>query len=78
MAEPRDPQPDPGTHPPAIASVAGRLSPLQQAYSRYVRHTNRCDHCRDVDRGRCERSETLWRAYRAHEDAAYRGIADGA
>ena len=33
MAEPRDPQPDPGTRPPVIASVAGRLSPLQQAYA---------------------------------------------
>lgn len=76
MEERRDPQPEPGTRPPVIASAAGRLSPLQQAYSRYVTHTTRCGHCRDIDRGRCEDSETLWRAYRGHEDAAYRGIAD--
>lgn len=74
MEERRDQPPAQGTRPPVIASAA-RLSPLQEAWSRYVTHTTDCEHCRDVDRGRCERSETLWRAYRGHEDAAYRGIA---
>jgi hypothetical protein len=72
--ERRDPPPQPVTRPPVIVSGA-RLSPLQQAWSDYVDHTTRCDHCRDVDRDRCETSEELYRAYRAHEDAACRGVA---
>lgn len=75
MADRRDPEPEPVTRPPVIASVA-KLSPLQQAYSRYVTHTNGCEHCRDVDRGRCGESERLWRDYRVHEEHAARGIAD--
>lgn len=75
MAEPRDQPPTPGSYPPVVASA--RLSPLQEAWSRYVTHTTTCGHCRDIDRGRCERSETLWRAYQAHDEQAYRGITGG-
>jgi hypothetical protein len=72
--ERRDRPPDAVTRPPVIVSGA-RLSPLQQAWSRYVDHTTNCDHCRDIDRGRCETSEGLYRKYRDHEDAAVRGVA---
>ncbi|MFD9465306.1 hypothetical protein [Streptomyces sp. NPDC060027] len=74
MEERRDQPPDAVTRPPVIVSGA-RLSPLQQAWSRYVAHTTRCDHCRDVDRGRCETSERLYVEYQAHDEAAYRGVA---
>ena len=75
MDERRDTPPEPVTRPLVI--VAGRLSPLQQAYSRYVTHTTRCGHCRDIDRGRCEDSERLWQDYRAQEDEACQRMADG-
>lgn len=78
MDERRDPPPKPVTRPPLISSAAGNLSPLQQAYSRYVTHTTKCDRCRDIDRGRCEDSERLWRAYRAMGDETYRRMSDGA
>lgn len=74
MDERRDPPPKPVTRRPVIASGAGKLSPLQQAWSRYVDHTTTCAHCRDIDRGRCEDSTRLWNAYRAQGDEAYRRL----
>ena len=76
MDERRDNPPDGVTRPPVLVSGA-RLSPLQQAWSRYVTHTTACDTCRDVDAGSCEMSETLYRTYRAIGDEACRRIADG-
>jgi hypothetical protein len=52
------------------------LSPLQQAWSRYVTHTTRCGQCRDIDRDRCETSERLYREYHQYADDAYRRLAD--
>jgi len=74
--ERREPPPEPVTRPPVIVSAA-RLSPLQQAYSRYVTHTTECPGCRDIDSGRCEESERLWHAYRAQGDEAYRRLSGG-
>ena len=73
MDERRDRAPDAGSGRAPLAAL-GQLSPLQQAWSSYVTHTTACDHCRDVDRGRCEVSERLWQAYRVQDAAAYRGI----
>jgi hypothetical protein len=76
--ERREPPPPPVTRPPVITSVAGKLSPLQQAYSRYVTHATNCDVCRDIDLGRCKESERLWNAYRAQGDEAYRLLSEEA
>ena len=72
--EPRDQQPDDGsrTRPPVAAAVA--LSPVQQAWGRYVHHATACVCCRDVDRGRCETAEMLYRAWREGTDQAYRQL----
>jgi hypothetical protein len=72
--ERRDPPPESVTRTAAIPPGA-RLSPLQQAYSRYVTHTTGCDHCRDIDRGWCEKSERLHREWKRQETAAVRGLA---
>lgn len=73
MDEPRDPPRDDGTRPPLIAS-ATRLSPIQQAYSRFTRHSLDCDTCRDVDRGHCDQAEQLWRAYQEQGADAFRRL----
>lgn len=75
MEERRDQPPDPVTRAPLIV---GRLSPLQEAWSRYVTHTTGCGICRDIDRGHCDDSERLWQAYQAHGEAAYRRLDDEA
>ncbi|MFJ9633861.1 hypothetical protein ACIRU8_39815 [Streptomyces sp. NPDC101175] len=72
MEERRDEPPPAVTRPPVIASGAGTLSPLQQAYSNYVRHATACDRCRDLDGGACETAGELWRAYQAIGDDTYR------
>lgn len=77
MDERREPPPQPVTRPPVIVSGAAKLSPLQEAWGRYVDHTTGCSHCRDIDRGRCEKSEGLWQAYRDQENEAYRRLNGG-
>jgi hypothetical protein len=72
MEERRDGPPPAVTRPPVITSGAGELSPLQQAYSAYVRHATNCDACRDLDRTACDTAGELWRAYREIGDAACR------
>lgn len=74
MDERRDSAPPAVTRPPVIASGAGTLSPVQQAYSDYVGHATHCAHCRDVDRGACEDAGRLWRAYHDLSDEAYRQL----
>jgi hypothetical protein len=74
--ERREPPPKPVTRRPVISTRA-KLSPLQQAWSRYVDHTTNCDGCRNIDSGRCEVSERLWNLYHAHTDEAYRRMSDG-
>lgn len=76
MDERREPPPKPVTRRPVISTRA-KLSPLQQAWSRYVDHTTNCDGCRNIDSGRCEVSERLWNLYHAHTDEAYRRMSDG-
>lgn len=73
MDEPRDPPADPTPRAPLAAGV-GRLSPVQQAYSNYTRHSLGCADCRDVDHT-CEIAEELWRAYQEQGRAAYRLLA---
>jgi len=73
--ERRDQPPPHGTDTAAMPPGA-RLSPLQQAWSRYVTHTTRCGDCRDVDRGRCATSERLYREYQDRGKAACDGLAD--
>ena len=64
--ERREQPPEAVTRPPVIVSGA-KLSPLQEAWSDYVDHAIACADCRHIGRARCETSETLYRAYRAHE-----------
>ncbi|GAA2192666.1 hypothetical protein GCM10009787_11170 [Streptomyces bangladeshensis] len=58
MSEIRPPQP--AADPPARAN----LSPIQQAYSKYVGHAVGCQVCRSVDGEPCTEGEVLWEAYR--------------
>ncbi|MDQ0758655.1 hypothetical protein [Streptomyces canus] len=80
--ERRDPEPDDGTvraatTAAALAAGVGRLSPVQQAYSAYARHSLQCPDCRDVDRSCCV-AEELWRTYQAVGAAACQQVVDGA
>jgi hypothetical protein len=66
--EPRDTQPPPGRRAP-IAAATSRLSPVQEAWGRFVQHvTKECPTCRDIDVPNCGEAERLHRAWRA-EDA---------
>lgn len=75
MDERRDPQPDAGTGPPVIASVA-KLSPIQQAWSDYVDHATNCGQCRSLDGGRCGDAERLHGAYQVAGEQAFDRLAD--
>lgn len=73
MEERRDQDPQPGTRAEPIPADAG-LSPVQQAHRRYSRHATSCPKCSDIDRGRCETGEQLWRDWTAACDEAYRQL----
>ena len=80
MDERRDPNPDDGTVRSAAAAAVlaagvGQLTPVQQAYSAYTRHSLRCDDCRDIDRS-CRVAEELWRNYRTVSGHACDQIGD--
>ncbi|MFJ7963101.1 hypothetical protein [Streptomyces sp. NPDC096324] len=68
MDERREQPPGAVTRPPVIVSGA-RLSPLQEAWSKYVDHAIACADCRHIGRGRCEESDGLYRAYQALDAA---------
>ncbi|WP_265560993.1 hypothetical protein [Streptomyces hygroscopicus] len=72
MDEPRD-QPAPAESRLHPLAAAASLTPIQQAYGRYVGHALTCDACRDIDRS-CDKAELLWRAYQAHGEQAYRRL----
>ncbi|GGM05798.1 hypothetical protein GCM10010099_22470 [Streptomyces cinereus] len=74
MDERRDPQADAGSDG-RITSVAGQLSPIQQAYSDYAVHFAGCPGCRDIDR-RCDKGEQLWRTYNGQGVEAFERLAD--
>lgn len=76
MEERRDQPPPPVTRRPVIPSVAGRLSPVQEAWSDYVRHGLSCEHCRSLDTVRCREAERLHGAYGDAEKAAFQRLAD--
>lgn len=71
MDERRDRPPPPGSRPRLIPSIAGRLSPVQQAWSDYVRHGLSCGRCRSLDGGRCDESAQLHGIYQAADKAAH-------
>ena len=72
--EPRGDQPQPeGPRLPALP-IAGKLSPVQQAYGAYTSHFLTCSTCRDIDLGRCEEGERRWRSYGAAQEEAYRRL----
>ncbi|GGV37467.1 hypothetical protein GCM10010293_41310 [Streptomyces griseoflavus] len=57
--------------PPSV-----RLSPVQEAWQRYVRHSLRlCDTCRRVDGSACEDAETLYADYQRIAHAAMDHVA---
>ena len=61
MGESRDPKPATERRPLA---VAGRLSPVQEAWQRYVHHSlHQCSVCRCADGSPCDTAEKLYRAY---------------
>jgi hypothetical protein len=75
MKERRDPPPDGGSRPPIQGGAT--LPNAQQAHLDYSGHAERCQRCRDIDRGRCDQGETLWRAWNTALDDAYRRLNPG-
>lgn len=71
MDERRDPPPQPVTHRPVIPSIAGRLSPVQEAWGAYVQHGLKCGPCRSLDGGRCEEAVMLYGVWQAVDKAAH-------
>lgn len=76
--ERREPEPEPVTRPTAKGAGVGKLTPLQQAWSRYVTHWRGCDTCKDVDAGACSTAEGLWRSWNLLGDHACRQMRRGA
>lgn len=76
MADRRDPEPEPGTGPPVIASVAGRLSPIQEAWSAYVDHGLNCPQCRSLAAGPCDEAERLHGAFQMAGETAFERLTD--
>lgn len=77
MDEPRDPPPPAGSQAEAIPSAEPSPSPVQ-ANDLYKAHAGACQRCRDIDRGRCEAGERMWRDWTAACDEAYRKLNDAA
>lgn len=76
MDERRDPPPQPGSERAPIVAAASALSPIQQAWGRFVHHvTVTCARCRDIDQTRCDDAEQLYRAWRELTEDAYRRLA---
>jgi hypothetical protein len=73
MGERRDPQPGPGSGKPALAAVV-RLSPLQEAWGRFVEHATRCEICRSVDTDPCRTAGSLYRAFEEMSTDAFRRL----
>lgn len=65
MDEPRD---EPAPPQPVVG--AGRLPSVQETYGVWTRHCLGCARCRDVDAGRCDTADRLWRAYQVANDRA--------
>jgi len=72
MDERREHGPGSGSSPPVAGQ--GRLSPVQQAHNEYSHHATTCPKCRDIDRGRCNEGEQLWRDWNTACDDAYRRL----
>lgn len=70
MDEPRDPAPGGGSSTRRPIAAAVQLSPSQEAWGEYARHTIGCVVCRDVEQS-CDESGRLYRVWQAHADAAY-------
>jgi hypothetical protein len=69
--EPKDPEPAAERRPTLIVAAASRLSPVQQAWRRYVHHSlYECDVCRRVDGSPCATAEELYRAYQEIANAS--------
>lgn len=75
MEERRDkqPPPEPGAQPPVLP-VAGKLSPVQEAWGAYVGHALKCPICRSRDAGSCDDAEQLHRTYKQVEANAHRQV----
>ena len=78
MDERRGEQPGAESGPAVPRQIRAGLSPLQQTYARFTDHFMGCEHCRDVDRGRCDTGDRLWRAYQAEDDLVRRQMASEA
>ena len=75
MGESRDPKPATERRPLA---VAGRLSPVQEAWQRYVHHSlHQCSVCRCADGSPCDTAEELYRAYQEIAAEAAKQLAGG-
>ncbi|MEU8642203.1 hypothetical protein AB0C91_09830 [Streptomyces sp. NPDC048674] len=78
MDERREPEAEAGTRPTVKGVGVGKLTPLQQAWSRYVTHCRDCATCKDVDAGRCSTAEGLWRSWNLLGDHACQQMRRGA
>lgn len=72
MDERRDVPARPGSRLP----ISTKLSPVQAAHGDYSAHLASCQRCADIDRGRCDTGEQLWKAWKRACDDAYRRLAD--
>lgn len=62
--------------PAADPARQAGLTPLQQAWRDYQRHTTvECDDCRTVGGVRCDEAGRLWRAHQRLCDEAYAALA---
>ena len=77
MDERRDQPLEPEAGVPLPIAASTRLSPVQEAWGAYTGHATHCDTCRSRDGGRCERAESLYRAYEQLSSAATRQLNRG-
>lgn len=71
MDERRDPEPPAGRRP-TLPPPSVRLSPVQEAWQRYVTHSLRqCDTCQAADGQPCDTAEALYAAY---QELAHTGM----
>jgi hypothetical protein len=72
--EPRD-TPPPADRGPRAVAAASRLSPMQEAWGRYVGHSlHECRTCRSADGSACPAAEALYAAYQQLAGRAFEQI----
>ena len=74
MDDGREHPPD-GTDRAPIAAGVSKLSPVQEAWGAFTRHSLQCKACRDVDQ-KCTTAGQLWRRWQDVSVRAARQVAE--